>query len=161
MFIFCCNALTDSSPKQTGNTPLYSLPVCELGCGSFFIVTKRQAAAKMRGSFTIEMALLIPILFFSIFSLLYLTFYVHNAAALTANAAERAVTDREAEIPHYMASMNPKLEVTYGSKTRNVTFSDTVLYYDNSTFGDVGGSLTYEIYDPTGVMRCRQSINGN
>lgn len=46
-----------------------------------------------RGSFTVEAALLMPVIFLVLMGLLYLNFYVHNRAWLTAAAYEAAVTE--------------------------------------------------------------------
>jgi Flp pilus assembly protein TadG len=45
-----------------------------------------------RGSFTVEAALLMPVIFLVLMGLLYLNFYVHNRAWLTAAAYEAAVS---------------------------------------------------------------------
>lgn len=47
---------------------------------------------KLRGSFTIEAACVIPMIFLVLFGLLYLCFFVHNRAWLTAAAYESALT---------------------------------------------------------------------
>lgn len=45
-----------------------------------------------KGSFTVEAALLMPVIFLVLMGLLYLNFYVHNRAWLTAAAYEAAVS---------------------------------------------------------------------
>ena len=45
-----------------------------------------------KGSFTLEAALLMPLLLMVIMSMLYLDFFVHNRAWLTAAAYEAAVS---------------------------------------------------------------------
>lgn len=45
-----------------------------------------------RGSFTIEAALLMPVIFLVLMGVLYLNFFVHNRAWLTAAAYEAAVS---------------------------------------------------------------------
>lgn len=45
-----------------------------------------------RGSFTVEAALLMPLIFLILMGLLYLNFFVHNRAWLTAAAYEAAVS---------------------------------------------------------------------
>lgn len=45
-----------------------------------------------RGSFTVEAALLMPVIFLVLMGLLYLNFFVHNRAWLTAAAYEAAVS---------------------------------------------------------------------
>lgn len=53
-----------------------------------------------RGSFTVEAAALMPILLLTLFGCLYLCFFVHNRAWLTAAAYEAAVTgSMEAALP--------------------------------------------------------------
>ena len=47
-----------------------------------------------KGSFTLEAALLMPLLLMVIMSMLYLDFFVHNRAWLTAAAYEAAVSGR-------------------------------------------------------------------
>ena len=45
-----------------------------------------------RGSFTVEAAALMPVIFLALFGCLYLCFFVHNRAWLTAAAYESALT---------------------------------------------------------------------
>ncbi len=102
-----------------------------------------------------------PVLFTAVFSLMYLTFYVHNHAALTANAAETAVSGIEREVPSYMASGGARLSLSRTKKKRSVSYEDQLLHYSGVIFGELSGTLTYETCDPTGVLRCRQSFREN
>lgn len=53
-----------------------------------------------RASYTVELALLMPVLIGTILAVIYLDDHVHNCATLTANACEAAVTGHDdAEIP--------------------------------------------------------------
>lgn len=51
-----------------------------------------------KGSFTVEAALLMPVIFLVLMGLLYLNFYVHNRAWLTAAAYEAAVSRKHGRI---------------------------------------------------------------
>ena len=56
------------------------------------------------GSFTIETALLMPLLLLSLLTLLFLCLHLHDRSVLTAYAAENAVSGRENALPYLVLS---------------------------------------------------------
>ena len=55
-------------------------------------VKRMHSKRKLKGSLTIEAACIMPVVLLTVFSCLYLCFYVHNRTFLTAAACESAVT---------------------------------------------------------------------
>ena len=68
-----------------------------------------------KGSFTIEAALLMPLVLMILIGVLYLDFFVHDRAYLTAAAYEAAVTYR-LEVPAGFLGQKWKLEVSGKAK---------------------------------------------
>ncbi len=116
-------------------------------------------SSNLPASFTVEAALLMPILFFSLFSVIYLTFHIHNAAALHANAAERTVTGTQQTAIHYMASEHQTLSVQNRKTHRTASYSASIMNYNDRLFGTVSGTVVYQKYDPTKELRCMLNTN--
>lgn len=75
-----------------------------------------------RAFFTIELALLMPVIFFSVFSAIELTFYVHDRSVLLAESAYTAwllsdpdadseIADHQAMLTHHLIA-SPDAEMT-------------------------------------------------
>jgi len=60
-----------------------------------------------KASFTIEMALIMPVILLVVFSGIYLMAHVRNRAFLTASACEQAVSGHDPETPALFAAVDP------------------------------------------------------
>ena len=130
-----------------------------------------------KGSMTIEAALLMPVLLLVLMSVLYLFFYVHNRAWLTAAAYEAALSgSMEAVVPEgscetialeqakalgdtgFFGSKDLKIQVSAG-KTIQVTYDlDTF-----SVYGGFGSHLqiqeTVKVINPVSWIRKAKSTS--
>lgn len=107
-----------------------------------------------RASYTVELALLLPLILGTILALIYLNFHVHNCAALTANACEAAVTGHpDAEFPSYVFLGRLNRSVDDDKASRTVTFSSVTYDADERVFGESVGTGTYKKVYPVSDLR--------
>lgn len=111
-----------------------------------------QDARVCRASLTVEAALLMPLIFVTVFSCLYLAFQYHNAAAMTANAAETAITGKEQQFPDYIGTGTVTLSIDDQKRKRISSVSGLVSswLYPGET---MTCSETYEKENPTRTLR--------
>ncbi|MEE3420542.1 MAG: hypothetical protein VZR02_05505 [Lachnospiraceae bacterium] len=107
-----------------------------------------------RASYTVELALLMPVLIGTILAVIYLDDHVHNCATLTANACEAAVTGHDdAEIPSYVAMGHVDRSMSDGKNARTVIFSSVTYDADDRVFGEVRGEGTYKKIHAVSILR--------
>ncbi len=109
-------------------------------------------------SFTVETAMLMPLILLTVFSSLYLTFYIHASAALTANAAEQAVSTAEFTPIRYMASSEPSFTVEDHALEKTVSYSAQIFNANDNLFGELNGRLTYRKFNPAKELRWKQHL---
>lgn len=111
-------------------------------------------------SLTIEAALLMPIIFATVFSCVFLTFQYHNSAAMTANAAETAITGKEQELPNYVGAGTVSLALNDKKRERISSVSGRV-----SSWLFPGGSMTctqtYQKIRPARTLRRIQAVRNS
>lgn len=108
----------------------------------------------LRGSLTVETAMIAPILIVSVFMLLYLAVHVHNRCTLYARAAEQAVSGHEQEDPSYFAMAELKTERSDTQRERKVSYKCGTLYLDGQRLWSIDVEAVYKKYKP--VKRLRQ-----
>jgi hypothetical protein len=113
----------------------------------------------LRASATLEAALLMPIIFLTVFSALYLTFQVHSAAAMTANASEAAVMGTVPDLPAYPGVGQPKTSLKDTVSQREVEVTGPVISWLNP-----GGTqicrADYKKCHPVNLLRKQHSLKG-
>lgn len=111
-------------------------------------------------SLTVETALLMPIIFLTVFSCIFLTFQYHNAAAMTANAAETAITGKQQEFPNYVGAGKVTLVMDDKKKERTSSVSGLISSWLNPG-GTMNCSQTYKKVNPVHMLRKIRAIHNS
>lgn len=114
----------------------------------------------LAASLTVETALLMPIIFLTVFSCVFLTFQYHNAAAMTANAAETAITGKQQEFPNYVGAGRITLAIDDKKKERTSSVSGLISSWLNPG-GSMTCSQTYKKVNPTHILRKIQAVHNS
>jgi hypothetical protein len=117
-----------------------------------------ERSSLLAASLTVETALLMPIIFLTVFSCVFLTFQYHNAAAMTANAAETAITGKQQEFPDYIGAGKITLTIDDKRKERTSSVSGRVSSWLNPG-KDMTCSQTYKKVNPSHMIRKIQVIH--
>lgn len=117
-----------------------------------------QSSDALRASFTVETALLMPLIFATVFSCVFLSFQYHNSAAMTANAAEAAITGAQQKIPSYVGAGSVSL------KTNDKKFERTASVSGHTSSwllpeGNMVCVQTYRKVNPTRMLRRIHAIS--
>ncbi len=101
--------------------------------------------------------MLMPILFFAVFSVVYLNFHVHNRANLSASAAEQAVSGHEQAGTVLFGSSQPEAERAEDENTRTVGYSSVSAVYIGSGW-NIRTEHSYRIYHPVQLLRTERAL---
>ena len=77
--------------KKEGNSRFFILRFCRKAGNYTAVRPGKKKPDFSEGSFTVEAALVMPVVLFTLMGILWLFFYVHNRAVLTAGAHEAAL----------------------------------------------------------------------
>lgn len=77
----------------------------------------------IKGSFTVEAALVFPVILIVIFSVIYLNAHIHNRSYLEIKACEISVSGKEAPPLSLFAMKECSMSVTESDNSRNVSVS--------------------------------------
>ena len=111
----------------------------------------------LRASFTVETALIMPIVIFTVFMSVYITAHIHNRAYLTARAAEQAISGRERETPAFFAG-GEIIVSGKDSKTERVVSGEAgTFYYTGSQLWMIKVKETYKKYRPVEMIRVKRA----
>lgn len=117
-----------------------------------------RTSDSLRASLTVETALLMPLIFAAVFSCVFLTFQYHNTAAMTANAAEAAITGRQQELPSYAGAGSVSLSIDDQKRKRTASVlghTSSWLFPDD----DMVCTQTYQKVNPTRLLRRLRLLN--
>ena len=121
-------------------------------------MNEKSVCKLTRGSLTVEAACLAPILFVSVFLLLYLTAHVHNRTCLYTGAAEQAVSGHEQEDPSLFALTELSASRNESDSQRTVAYKAGTLYIDGERKWSIDEEAVYKKYQP--AKRLRQIAAG-
>ncbi len=122
-------------------------------------MNKRKTAEKryLRASLTVEAAMLMPILFFVVFSCVYLNFHVHNRANLSASAAEQAISGHEQNGTVLFGSVQPEAERSESEDARTVGYAAVSPVYIGSGWS-IRTEQTCRLYHPVKMLRAERAL---
>lgn len=106
-----------------------------------------------RGSLTAEAAMLMPLVFFTVFMALYLAFHVHIRTVLSSGAGEQAISGHEQETPSLMAAAGITASFADGSSRRTVRYTGGTAWYTGTVLWSTDVSRTYRKYRPVKLLR--------
>lgn len=108
----------------------------------------------MQASYTVEAALVFPVILLAVIGCLYLDFHVHSRACLTAASCEQAITGHDPANPDLFGVFHLTREKTEGENKRRVAFSAETIAAFGSWKWEMEEAGTYEIQKP--VKRIRE-----
>lgn len=114
---------------------------------------KRRHCFLTRASFTVETAMLSPILIGSVIMLLYLTAHVHNRTCLHALAAEQAVSGHEQETPALFSMTNLTCGRSDTEKERSISYRAGSRYLNGEEWLLMEEEAVYRKYYPIRTLR--------
>ena len=105
------------------------------------------------GYLTVETAMIMPVLLFSVLMLLYLTAHVHNRTCLFAGAAEQAVSGHVQEDPELFAMAETACSRKDSEKERKVRYTAGTLYLSGERLWSIDEEAVYKKYRPVKQIR--------
>ena len=106
-----------------------------------------------RASFTIETALLMPVLIFAIIMSVYLTVHVMNRSVLASSCVEQAVSGRSQEVNVLFASGAVSWKRADDENARTVSAQAATLHYSGSELWQSESTATYQKIRPVTAIR--------
>ena len=113
----------------------------------------KQDRTIFRASITIEAALIMPVVIFTVFMALYLAFHVHNRTWLSSRAGEQAISGHEQELPSLMAGAGITGTLTDSTSQRTASYHADTAYYTGSVLWSEDIFRTYNKTRPLKVLR--------
>ena len=107
----------------------------------------------VRGSVTIETALVMPVLLMTVLSSLYLTMHIHNGTMITASCIEQAVSGRDQENPALFFAGTVNRKVDESSSERSVSIQAGTVYFSGQFLWKTESKRTYKKYYPVTYLR--------
>lgn len=105
------------------------------------------------GYLTVETAMIMPVLLFSVLMLLYLTAHVHNRTCLFAGAAEQAVSGHVQEDPVLFAMAETACSRKDSEKERKIRYTAGTLYLSGERLWSIDEEAVYKKYKPVKQIR--------
>lgn len=106
-----------------------------------------------RGSFTVETALLIPVILAVVVSVIYLAVHVHNRTYLTLRAGELAVTGHEQEPPRLFGAAGQTITISETKSKRTVSCQAATVNYNGRQLFKFEEEMSYKLVDPPRYIR--------
>lgn len=113
--------------------------------------------ARENAFMTVETAMLMPIIFLTIFLAVYLSAHVHGRTCLYERAAEQAVSGHKQDAGTFFALTTPKKTETGTKKKRVVRYTASSAYLDNTSFLSIDEEAEYQIDEPVKRLRKAQA----
>ena len=107
----------------------------------------------LRASFTVETALLFPMLLLVILSVIYLNTHLHNRTYLLSAACEQAISGEERPLISLFASSDIKRDENESDDLRTVSYSSSTKGIWRIFNWDISEKAEYRILDPTVFIR--------
>lgn len=112
-----------------------------------------QKRTGFRASVTVEAALIMPVVLFTIFMALYLAFHVHNRTWLSSRAGEQAISGHEQELPSLMAGTGITGSLKDTASQRTASYRAGTAYYTGSVLWSEDIFRTYNKSRPLKLLR--------
>lgn len=101
-----------------------------------------------RAAFTVEAALIMPVILMVLLSVLYMCLHVHNRNYLMASAVEQAISGHEQQDPALPFSADISSARTDGGNLRTVSFSAETVYYTGRRLYSISRHAGYRKVKP-------------
>ncbi len=122
----------------------------------------KQKRKIFRASVTVEAALLMPVVIFTVFMALYLAFHVHNRTWLSSRAGEQAISGHEQELPSLMAGAGITGSLKDTASQRTSSYHTETAYYTGSVLWSEEIFRTYNKTRPLRLLRkARAAVKKN
>lgn len=103
-------------------------------------------------SYTVELALLVPVLLLALLGSIYMVMHFHNSASLQAGACEIAVTGKaDTTIPPLLFSPSAAPNISENAASRSVSFDSYTAWYGGET-RTLSRNARYEVSRPVTAM---------
>ena len=123
--------------------------------------TQGQKARKKnlrRGAFTVEAALLMPVILMVILSSLYLCMHVHNRNYLRAYAVEQSISGHVCPDPALLFSSDISAGRTDGGNMRTVSYTAGTVYYTGRRLYSISERAGYRKVKPVTYLWRMRSV---
>lgn len=114
---------------------------------------EQKRRMSLRASFTVEAALIMPLVIFTVFMALYLAFHVHNRTWLASRAGEQAISGHEQELPSLMAASGTTGSLSDSAAQRTASYSTGTAWYTGSVLWTEDIFRTYNKSRPIKLLR--------
>lgn len=111
-----------------------------------------------KGSFTVELALLMPVLFWVIMTCVCFGFHVHNRACLRARCAEQAVSGKQQELPPLYGAGETERGWIDNNAFRTVSASSSTFMYGSADAGKIREECRYCKVKPVRFTRKAHAV---
>lgn len=136
--------------KRPGSIPPLS------DCQAF--IPERSKKCINDGFLTLEAALLMPVIFFTILSVLYLNFHVLSSCCLNAGACETAITGRDTAIFLTYGCTEAERNLEDTKKYRRVQLKAETIFCTGEIFGRIERKACYKKCRPVQFLRKKQYL---
>lgn len=128
--------------------------VKERGNGSGYGTTVCDSPPKhlIKAAFTVEAALIMPVVLMVILSLVYLCMHVHNRNYLLSYAAEQSISGHEQPDPPLIFSTEVSAGRTDGGNMRTVSYKAGTVYYTGRRLYSIAEQAGYRKVKPVSYI---------
>ena len=111
-----------------------------------------QRNGLVRAAFTVEAALIMPVILMVILSSLYLCMHVHNRNYLRSYAVEQSISGHEQPDPALLFSSDISASRTDGGNMRTVSYTAGTVYYTGSRLYSISEHAGYRKVKPVAYL---------
>lgn len=107
----------------------------------------------IRGSVTVETALIMPVLLLAILSSLYLAIHVRNGTCMTASCIEQAISGRTQKNPALFFAGEIERSQEESASQRTVSMKGATYYFSGQLLWESASERTYRKFYPVTYLR--------
>ena len=111
-----------------------------------------QRTGLVRAAFTVEAALIMPVILMVILSSLYLCMHVHNRNYLRSYAVEQSISGHEQPDPALLFSSDISASRTDGGNMRTVSYTAGTVYYTGRRLYSISEHAGYRKVKPVAYL---------
>lgn len=148
----------EKSPACAGTRPRGSGTETKNSPCSGRLKEKRGIRKAYAGSYTVELALLTPLLLLTLVGSIYIVMHFHNSASLAAGACEIAVSGKaDTELAPLLFSPPAVPSISANASARSVRFDSFTLWHGGRLWG-ISRGATYEKARPVTAMNRLRAV---
>lgn len=107
----------------------------------------------LRGSVTVETALVMPVLLLAIMSSLYLTIHVRNGTIMTSSCIEQAISGRVQKNPALFFAGDIERGEEESASQRTISMKGATYYFSGQLLWESASKRTYKKFYPVTYLR--------